>query len=134
MFFRNFSKLYFSTLNYRVLYFYFFFLLKVFVVRPCHLFRKIVLLWYSYIVSCCYGQRLQRIRENLTMMRKVKRDCLNGKRFDRNGSCVDMEQCNLQLICWIRGLKWCPIWGDLRGVTSLLTQRERERLVQPHHT
>ena len=48
--FRNLTKLYFSTLNYRVLYFYFFFLLKVFAVRHCHLFHKIVLLWHLYIV------------------------------------------------------------------------------------
>ena len=50
MCFRNLSKLYFSTLNYRVLYFYFFFLLKIFAVRPCHFFLNIVLLWYIYIV------------------------------------------------------------------------------------
>ena len=51
MHFRNLSNLYFSTLNYRVLYFYLFFLLKVFAFKPCHLFRKILLLWYLYIVS-----------------------------------------------------------------------------------
>ena len=30
---------------------------------------------------------------------KVKRDRLDGDRFDPNGACVDMEQRNLQLIC-----------------------------------
>ena len=29
------------------------------------------------------------------MMRKVKRDRLDGERFNLNGACVDMEQCNL---------------------------------------
>ena len=36
MHFRNLSKLYFSTVKYRVLYFYFFFL-KVFAIRPYHI-------------------------------------------------------------------------------------------------
>ena len=67
------------------------------------------------------------MRENLTMMRKVKRDHLDGGRFDPNGACVDMEQRNLQLSCRIRGFKGCPIWGDFRGVTGLLMQREREK-------
>ena len=39
------------------------------------------------------------------MMRKVKMDCHDGERIDPNGSRGDMEQCNRQLICWIKGLK-----------------------------
>ncbi|KAK7824655.1 tocopherol o-methyltransferase [Quercus suber] len=65
------------------------------------------------------------MRENLTMMRKVKRDRLDGERFDPNGACVDMEQCNLQLICGIKGLKCgrdtCEVAEDIvlkKGITE----------------
>ena len=97
--FRNLTKLYFSTLNYRVLYFtFFFFYLKFLPLDLVTYFVKLCCYDTYILSSSCYAQWLQRMRENLTIMRKVKRDRLDGERFDRNGSCVDMEQFNLQLI------------------------------------
>ena len=127
---RNLSKLYFLTLNYRVLHFYFFLFYWKFLSLDLVTYFVKLCCNDTYIFSLSfYAWWLQRIRENLTMIRKVKRDRLDGDRFDPNGACVEMKQRNLQLICWIRGLKGCPIWGDFRGVTGLLMQWERERKI-----
>ena len=98
MCFRNLSKLYFSTLNYRVLYFYFFFYLKFLPLDPITYFVK---LCYddTYIVSFLLCFMVVEDKGEFNYDLKSEKGPSRWERFDPNGACVDMEQCILQLIC-----------------------------------